>query len=93
VAIALQGKALKYMPNGRFIQMDDSYIHCYNEKRIKMSLGSRSPLEYRESSRTCRINQPNFSAAAPLDQLSTGVNSRHITNDSIACRNVILVKY
>ena len=33
----------------QFIQTVDSYIHWYNEKRIKMSLGSRSPLEYRES--------------------------------------------
>ena len=33
----------------QFIQIVDSYIHWYNEKRIKISLGSRSPLEYRES--------------------------------------------
>ncbi|MCC7227814.1 MAG: IS3 family transposase, partial [Burkholderiaceae bacterium] len=26
-----------------------SYIHWYNEKRIKISLGSLSPSEYRES--------------------------------------------
>ena len=32
-----------------FIQIVDSYIHWYNEKRIKISLGSLSPLEYRES--------------------------------------------
>jgi transposase InsO family protein/transposase-like protein len=32
-----------------FIQIVDSYIHWYNEKRIKVSLGSLSPLEYRES--------------------------------------------
>ena len=32
-----------------FIQIVDSYIHWYNEKRIKISLGSRSPLEYRQS--------------------------------------------
>ncbi|MDY0304093.1 MAG: IS3 family transposase, partial [Sphaerochaeta sp.] len=25
------------------------YIYWYNEKRIKMSLGGRSPLEYRRS--------------------------------------------
>jgi putative transposase len=31
----------------QFMQMLDSYIHWYNEKRIKMSLGSCSPLEYR----------------------------------------------
>lgn len=33
----------------QFIQVVDSYIHWYNEKRIKISLGSLSPLEYRES--------------------------------------------
>lgn len=31
-----------------FIQVVDSYIRWYNEKRIKISLGSLSPLEYRE---------------------------------------------
>jgi transposase InsO family protein len=33
----------------QFIQILDSYIRWYNEKRIKISLGSLSPLEYRES--------------------------------------------
>jgi transposase InsO family protein len=33
----------------QFIQIINSYIHWYNEKRIKISLGSRSPFEYRES--------------------------------------------
>ena len=32
-----------------FIRIVDSYIHWYNEKRIKVSLGSLSPLEYRAS--------------------------------------------
>ena len=32
----------------QFIQIVDSYIRWYNEKRIKISLGSLSPLEYRE---------------------------------------------
>ncbi|MHB8927417.1 MAG: IS3 family transposase, partial [Bacillota bacterium] len=27
----------------------DSYLHWYNEKRIKISLGGRSPIEYRQS--------------------------------------------
>lgn len=31
-----------------FIQIVDSYIRWYNEKRIKISLGSLSPIEYRE---------------------------------------------
>ena len=33
----------------QFIQIVDAYIRWYNEKRIKVSLGSLSPLEYRES--------------------------------------------
>ena len=32
-----------------FIKELDEYIHWYNEKRIKMSLGAMSPLEYRRS--------------------------------------------
>lgn len=33
----------------QFTQALDSYIRWYNETRIKISLGSLSPLEYRES--------------------------------------------
>jgi len=33
----------------QFIQVVNSYIRWYNEKRIKISLGSLSPLEYRAS--------------------------------------------
>lgn len=33
----------------QFIQTVDAYIRWYNEKRIKISLGSLSPVEYRES--------------------------------------------
>ena len=32
----------------QFIQALDSYIRWYNEKRIKISLGALSPVEYRE---------------------------------------------
>ncbi|AKM33313.1 integrase (plasmid) [Pandoraea faecigallinarum] len=32
-----------------FVEVVDSYIRWYNAKRIKVSLGSLSPLEYRES--------------------------------------------
>ena len=30
-----------------FVQLLDDYIHWYNEKRIKQSLGGLSPLDYR----------------------------------------------
>ena len=33
----------------QFIKIVDSYIRWYKEKRIKISLGSLSPLEYRAS--------------------------------------------
>ena len=33
----------------QFIEALDSYIRWYNEKRIKISLGALSPVEYRES--------------------------------------------
>ena len=33
----------------QFIQIVDSYIREYNDKRIKISVGSLSPLEYRQS--------------------------------------------
>jgi len=33
----------------QFVQAVDSYIRWYNKKRIKISLGSLSPIEYRES--------------------------------------------
>lgn len=32
-----------------FIHTLDSYLRWHNEKRIKMSLGAKSPLEYRQS--------------------------------------------
>lgn len=33
----------------QFIKEVDAYIRWYNEKRIKMSLGGRSPIEYRKN--------------------------------------------
>ena len=33
----------------QFIDAVDAYIRWYNESRIKMSLGGRSPIEYRQS--------------------------------------------
>ena len=33
----------------QFIPMLDSYIRWYNQKRIEVSLGSLSPIEYQES--------------------------------------------
>ncbi len=33
----------------QFIEKLDTYIHWYNEKRIKLSLGGKSPMQYRQS--------------------------------------------
>ena len=33
----------------QFMDLLNNYIHWYNEKRIKLSLGGMSPLEYRQS--------------------------------------------
>lgn len=35
----------------QFTQILDSYIRWYNEQRIKISLGSRSPVDYRRALR------------------------------------------
>ena len=35
----------------QFTETLDQYIHWYNEKRIKLSLGGMSPVEYRRSLR------------------------------------------
>ena len=32
-----------------FMSRLDGYLHWYNERRIKMSLGGKSPLEYRQA--------------------------------------------
>ncbi|KIP13802.1 integrase core domain protein [Burkholderia sp. MSHR3999] len=40
---------LQTVSTDEFIEVVDSYIRWYNEKRIKISLGARSPIEYRES--------------------------------------------
>lgn len=44
----------------QFIQALDSYIRWYNEKRIKISLGALSPVEYRESLGLTGITSPSF---------------------------------
>ena len=43
----------------QFINAVDQYLHWYCEKRIKLSLGGMSPLEYRQSK---GIRTPNLSA-------------------------------
>ena len=36
-----------------FIDQLDEYLHWYSEKRIKISLGGMSPIEYRRSLGLC----------------------------------------
>ena len=40
---------MTYCKPGDLAIVVEAYIRWYNEKRIKISLGSLSPLEYRES--------------------------------------------
>jgi transposase InsO family protein/transposase-like protein len=44
----------------QFIEAVDAYIRWYNETRIKMCLGGRSPIEYRESLGFMTQNTPSF---------------------------------
>ncbi|MNV55514.1 hypothetical protein D3C71_1477480 [compost metagenome] len=41
--------AWKAITTDQFVREVDAYIRWYNEKRIKISLGSLSPIEYRRS--------------------------------------------
>lgn len=43
------GRSWQSIDTDEFIEILDEYIHWYNKKRIKMSLGAMSPVEYRRS--------------------------------------------
>ena len=43
------GKNWQAVSLDQFMEKVDQYIHWYNKQRIKLSLGGRSPLEYRQS--------------------------------------------
>ena len=58
----------------QFIEAVDSYIRWYNEKRIKISLGSLSPIEYRESLGLAAKTVQDF-GRTPLGQDSVQNNS------------------
>jgi hypothetical protein len=62
----------------QFIKEVNSYIRWYNGKRIKISLGSLSPIEYRESLGLTAKTQSKFLSASPVGQSSTGANSRAV---------------
>ena len=55
----------------QFIQVVDSYIRWYNEKRIKISLGSPQSHRISGEPRNHSINQSNFYAAPPTVQIQT----------------------
>ena len=42
-------KKMSASPFEEFIRILDEYIHWYAEKRIKLSLGGMSPIQYRQS--------------------------------------------
>jgi hypothetical protein len=58
-----------------FIRAVHEYILWYTEKRIKMSLGSLSPIEYRKSLGLINRNQSKNYAAPPVGQFSGGGNT------------------
>ena len=62
----------------QFIKEVNSYIRRYNEKRIKISVGSLSPIEYRESLGLTAKTQSKFLSVSPVGQSSTGANSRAV---------------
>ncbi len=43
------GRSWTGVPIAQFIDELDSYLRWYNEKRIKMFLGAKSPKAYRQS--------------------------------------------
>ncbi|NLM65320.1 MAG: IS3 family transposase [Firmicutes bacterium] len=43
------GRSWTGVPIAQFIDELDSYLRWYNEKRIKMLLGAKSPKAYRQS--------------------------------------------
>lgn len=48
-----------------FVQLLDDYIHWYNEKRIKQSLGGLSPLDYRRKMGLTACKRSKKTSASP----------------------------
>ena len=59
----------------QFVETLDSDICWYNEKRIKISLGSPSPVEYRGSLGLAASNQSKCLSASPPGQDSMEINT------------------
>ncbi|EQD43922.1 transposase [mine drainage metagenome] len=57
-----------------FVSALDTYMRWHNEARIKISLGSRSPIEYRRTMGSAEY-QSKFFAAPPPDQRRIGANN------------------
>jgi len=70
-----------------FIAALDSYIRWYNEVRIKISLGSRSPTEHRRSLGS-RLNQSKISAASPGGQSSAGSDTLDDSQLAQPCQDI-----
>ena len=67
------------------MQVLDSYIRWYNETRIKLSLGSLSPIEYRESLGIAAYLSPRNRPHPPpsmAGQFSAGANRLTFPFDS-----------
>ena len=67
-----------------FVAAVDTYIRCYNDARIKISLGFRSPVEHRRGLGSL-INQSTFFAAPPVGQILVGVTTMGMNQTSLTC--------
>lgn len=57
---SLYSRVSKIATIEQFVEVSDSYTRWYNEKRIKIPLGSLSPIDYRKSLGLATQNQSNF---------------------------------
>ena len=59
----------------QFIQIVDAYIRWYNEKRIKISLDSLSPIEYRANLGITAETSPSFTPHPQLVNIQSAPTS------------------
>ena len=71
------------------LRVVDSYIRWYNEKRIKISLGSLSPLEYRASLGLEAKTSPRFMSQprwVSIQLVRTNAHAGQLLNDAMLSR-------
>ena len=60
-----------------FMDILDNYMHLYNKKRIKISFGAKSPLEYRMSLGLA-VEQSKKTSALPFFEAAGSVPARRV---------------